>query len=45
MTDAEFRDELRSLLKKHGADMEPDDLRSVADDLRATAENWEGVEV
>lgn len=43
MTDAEFRDELRELVKRHSGDLDADDLREAAGDLETTAEAWEGI--
>lgn len=43
MTDAEFRDELTTLVRKHAAELDPEDLRAAAEDLDQTAEQWEGI--
>lgn len=41
----EFRDEIRASIRRHGQDLDADDLRDLAGDLEKTAENWDGVEV
>lgn len=38
----EFRDEVRSAMKRH--ELEPDDLRDLAEDLRKLAKRWESME-
>lgn len=43
MTDAEFRDELKQVVRRHAGDLDPDDLREAASDLETTAERWEEV--
>jgi len=45
MTDAEFRDDLRELVKRHSGDLDAEDLREAATDLEATAEAWEGIQL
>lgn len=37
----EFRDEVRAALKRHGQDLEADDLRELAGDLETEADRWE----
>lgn len=39
----EFRDEVRAAVRRHADDLEADDLRSLADDLRDEADRWEGM--
>lgn len=39
----QFRADVRDVLKRHSADLDADDLRALADDLEATAAEWEGV--
>jgi len=45
MTDTEFRDDLRELVKRHSGELEPEDLRAAAADLDATADAWEGIQL
>ena len=45
MSDEEFRDAVRSAIRRFEQDLEADDLRSLAEDLEKTADNWESVEV
>ena len=45
MSDEEFRDAVRSAIRRFEQDLEADDLRSLAKDLEKTADNWESVEV
>lgn len=42
---SEAREEMTRVLRRHEADLDADDLRSIADDLRKTAERWEGIEL
>ncbi len=41
----EFREDIRAALRKHGQDLEPDDLREVAADLEDEADRWEAMVV
>jgi len=45
MTDAEFRDELRELVKRHSGDLDAEDLRAAAADLDGTADAWESIQL
>lgn len=45
MSDEEFREGVRALLRQHGQDLDADDLRAVATDLETTADKWEGIDV
>lgn len=45
MSEPEARDEMREVVKKHSQDLDPADLRALAEDLRATADEWEGVQL
>ncbi|AGC34588.1 hypothetical protein HSTV1_43 [Haloarcula sinaiiensis tailed virus 1] len=42
MTDEEFRDELRAVVRRH--DPDPDELRAVADSLEELAEKWDAAD-
>lgn len=42
MTNEEFRDELRAVVRRH--DPDPDELRAVADGLDRLAEKWDAAE-
>lgn len=43
MTDTEFREGLRELVKRHSGDLDAEDLREAAIDLEQTAEQWEAI--
>lgn len=43
MTDTEFREDLRELVKRHSGDLEAEDLRDAATDLEQTADQWEAI--
>lgn len=45
MSAEEFREDIRKAIRRHGADLDAEDLRNVATDLESTADNWDGVEV
>lgn len=45
MSSEEFREDVRAAIRRHGADLDADELRSVADDLMETADDWEGIHV
>lgn len=42
MADEEFRADIREVLKRH--ELDPDDLRALADDLDTLAERWDQTE-
>lgn len=44
MSDAEFRDDLRDLVRKHSSELDADDLRGVAGDLELLADDWDSTE-
>lgn len=45
MSDTDFRDDFRDLIRKHGQDLDGDDLRELADDLKTLADEWDSMEV
>jgi hypothetical protein len=44
MSDTEFRDDIRDVVKRHSADLDADDLRDLAADLEAQADRWDNLE-
>ena len=45
MSETEFKDDLRQVVKKHSDDLDADDLRTAADELISTAEAWEAIQL
>ncbi|WP_255170051.1 hypothetical protein [Natrononativus amylolyticus] len=45
MSSEEFRDDVRSAIRRHEQNLEAEDLREIAQDLKLTADNWEQVAV
>jgi hypothetical protein len=43
VSDTEFRDEVRDVVKRHAADLDAEDLRDLAADLQTEADRWEGL--
>lgn len=42
-SDTSAREEMRAVIRRHENELDPDDLRDMAEDLKETADNWEGI--
>lgn len=45
MSDTSARDEIRTVIQRHAADLDAQDLREIAADLETTADKWGGIDV
>ncbi|MEZ3163254.1 hypothetical protein ABNG03_00215 [Halorubrum sp. RMP-47] len=45
MSEADARDEVRTVIQRHAAELDAEDLRDIATDLESTAEKWGGIDV
>lgn len=45
MSETDFREDVRAAIRKHGQDLDGDDLRELARDLEDTADRWDSLEV
>lgn len=39
----EFRDDVEEVIRRHAADLDADDLRTLATDINDIADKWDGV--
>ena len=45
MSDTDARDEIRTVIERHAAELDAEDLREIATDLESTADKWGGIDV
>ena len=45
MSDTDARDEIRTVIERHAAELDADDLREIATDIESTADKWGGIDV
>ena len=45
MSETDARDEIRTVIERHAAELNAEDLRDIASDLESTAEKWGGIDV
>lgn len=45
MSDTDARDEIRTVIQRHAAELNAEDLREIATDLESTADKWGGIDV
>ena len=45
MSETDARDEVRTVIQRHAAEPDAEDLREIAADIESTAEKWGGIDV
>jgi hypothetical protein len=45
VSDTDARDEIRTVIERHAAELDADDLREIATDIESTADKWGGIDV
>jgi hypothetical protein len=45
VSDTDARDEIRTVIERHAAELDAEDLREIATDLESTADKWGGIDV
>ncbi|WP_161612644.1 hypothetical protein [Halorubrum tebenquichense] len=45
MSDTDARDEIRTVIQRHAAELDAEDLREIAGDIESTADKWGGIDV
>ncbi|WP_160298112.1 hypothetical protein [Halorubrum saccharovorum] len=45
MSDTDARDEVRTVIQRHAAELDAEDLREIASDIESTADKWGGIDV
>jgi hypothetical protein len=45
VSETDARDEIRTVIERHAAELDAEDLQDIASDLESTAEKWGGIDV
>jgi hypothetical protein len=45
VSETDARDEIRTVIERHAAEFDAEDLREIATDIESTADKWGGIDV